>query len=107
MPLWGVATGKSKRCVARSKRSGARCKNPAVAAASWGRSWNVCRMHGAKQSSAIKRGADHPQYKHGFETRDAKAERSKRLAELRDLESLAYACQLVVGPKWRGRKPKS
>ena len=29
------------QCTATSKRSGKRCKNPAV------RGWNVCRMHGA------------------------------------------------------------
>jgi hypothetical protein len=50
------------------------------------------------------RGATHPQYRHGEETLAAKAERSKRLAELRDLEALSFSLGLATGPRWRGRK---
>lgn len=49
----------------------------------------VCSFRaGAAKPTAIKRGANHPQYRHGRETLEAKAERSKRLAELRELEAL-------------------
>ena len=66
---------------------------------------SVCRFHGAKKPEAIKRGAKHPQYRHGQETLEAKAGRSQRLAELRNLEALLFALGMATGPKWRGRKP--
>ena len=65
----------------------------------------VCRYHGARRPETIKRGANHPQYRHGRETLEAKAERSRRLAELRDLEALSFAVGLAAGPRWRGREP--
>ncbi|MEY4783366.1 MAG: hypothetical protein RIR41_1301 [Pseudomonadota bacterium] len=34
----------------------------------------------------MMRGANHPQYRHGRETLEAKGERSRGLTELRDLE---------------------
>jgi len=43
-------------------------------------------MHGARQQSSIKRGEEHPNYRHGMETLIAKRERSKKLAELRQVE---------------------
>lgn len=56
----------------------------------------------------VRRGADHPQYRHGAETLEAKTERSRRLAELRELEALSFAIGLVPErtPRWRGMKPK-
>ena len=63
-------------------------------------------MHGARRPETIKRGAIHPQYRHGGETLEAKAERSRRLTELRVLEAALYAHGMATGPRWRGRKPK-
>jgi hypothetical protein len=65
----------------------------------------VCRYHGAREPETIMRGANHPQYRHGQETIKAKAERSQRLRELRELEALSFALGIAKGPKWRGRKP--
>lgn len=70
------------------------------------RAMGVCRYHGARKPETVRRGACHPQYRHGQETLEAKAERSKRLAELPALEQLAFALGLATGPRWRGRKPK-
>jgi hypothetical protein len=67
----------------------------------------VCRYHGAKKPDTIKRGADHPQYRHGGETLKAKAERSRKLTELRELEALSFALGLASGMRWRGQKPKA
>jgi hypothetical protein len=53
----------------------------------------------------MMRGANHPQYTHGRETLESKAERSRRLAELRELEALSFTLELASGPRWRGRKP--
>lgn len=100
MPLPGVGD-RTKQCSAHSKRSGARCNNPA--AVSWG--YTVCRMHGARKRSTVKQGQDHPGWKHGGETLEAKAERSKKLAELREIETIGHAIGLFHGPRWRGRKP--
>lgn len=65
---------------------------------------NFCKFHGARPQNTVRRGPDHPAFKHGQETLEAKAERSQRLAELRELEALSFALGLAVGPKWRGRK---
>lgn len=104
MPLPGVGNG-TKRCIARSKRTGAPCQNPAVV--KWGLPPTVCRMHGARKVTTIKRGSSHPQYRHGRETIEARVERARRLAELRDLEALSFEYGLVLDgtPRWRGRKP--
>lgn len=100
MPLPGIVSGKAKRCAAKCKARGDRCRNPAA----WG--CKTCRYHGARRPSSIRRGESHPQHRHGQETLEAKAERNQRLAELRELEALSYAFGLFSGPRWRGRKPK-
>ncbi len=61
----------------------------------------------ARRPETVKQGANHPQYRHGRETLGAKAERSRGLAELRELEALSFALGLASGGRWRGRKPKA
>ena len=100
MPLPTVISGKAARCTAKCKAHGNQCRNPAA----YG--MPVCRYHGARKPEKIKRGADHPKYRHGRETLEAKAERSKTLAALRELEALSFALELASGPRWRGRKPR-
>lgn len=63
----------SKRCKAKSKRSGVKCKNGAVTG------WEVCRMHGAR--GGAPEGKAHGQYRHGLKTKKAVSDRR----ELRDL----------------------
>lgn len=58
------------RCTAKSKRTGKRCKGPAV------RGWRVCRFHGA--GGGHKSGPSHPSWKHG--ARSGEAETARRLA---------------------------
>lgn len=55
------------RCAARSKRTGAPCRAPAV------RGWRVCRMHGA--GGGAPRGKAHGAWKHGGRSGDAVAVR--------------------------------
>lgn len=50
------------RCAAKAKRTGERCKCPAVTG------WRVCRVHGARGGHPP--GARHPQYRHGGRTRE-------------------------------------
>ncbi len=66
----------SPRCTARSKRSGAPCRNPAV------NGWSVCRMHGARGGS--KKGRQANAYKHGMRSGEAVAERKALYQLLRD-----------------------
>jgi hypothetical protein len=101
MPLPGIISGKTARCTAKCKARGDRCRNPAA----WGCS--TCRYHGARMPPSIRRGEDHPAYRHGNETQAAKQERSRRLAELRDIERVMFIFGLATGPRWRGRKPKA
>jgi hypothetical protein len=51
------------RCAAHSRRTGERCKGPAVKGKA------VCRMHGGG-SGGHKAGPTHPQYKHGLRSRE-------------------------------------
>jgi hypothetical protein len=100
LPLRCVETGSARQCRAISRARGARCRNPAA----YGMA--TCRYHGARRPETVRAGRDHPQWKHGQETLEAKAERSLRLAELRDLEGLMLALGELNGPRWRGRRPK-
>lgn len=53
------------RCTAKAKRSGVRCKCPAV------KGWTVCRVHGARGGHGP--GPLNPAYRHGGRTREAEA----------------------------------
>ncbi len=50
------------RCTATSKRTGVRCKGPAV------RKWHVCRFHGARGGHPP--GKDHPSWRHGTRSQE-------------------------------------
>ena len=53
----------SPRCTARSKRTGERCRAPAVTG------WSVCRFHGARGGGP--KGPRNGNYKHGLFTAEA------------------------------------
>ena len=89
------------QCKAICRRNGKRCQNFKA----WGQP--VCRYHGARPPESILRGANHPQYRHGKETKEARAERhatSKRLHQLIDLGNAIGMFR--PGTKLRGRRPK-
>lgn len=65
----------------------------------------TCRVHGARCPETVKRGVDHHSYKRGDQTLVAKAERSRRLAELRELKAGLVPLGALEGQRWRGRKP--
>ena len=54
---------KAPRCTAKSKRTGQRCKAPAV------RGWNVCRFHGAR--GGAPKGKANGAWKHGHYSAEA------------------------------------
>lgn len=64
---------RAPRCTATSKRTGDKCKAPAL------RSWKVCRFHGAR--GGAPRGPAHGQYRHGHFTCEA-IERRQAVAEM-------------------------
>lgn len=68
---------------------------------------NVCRCHGARKPEAIKRGASHPQYRHGGETLTAKAERHEMAVFFHETENLMAKLGMLApgSPRMRGRKP--
>lgn len=72
------------RCQAKSKRSGAQCRKPAM------RGKAVCRTHGGASTGAkTQQGRERcAQVKtvHGWETREIRRKRAEKLRELRELE---------------------
>ncbi|CUH47335.1 hypothetical protein [Ruegeria atlantica] len=65
------------RCTATSKRTGERCKGPAV------RGWTVCRLHGAR--GGAPEGDRHGNYRHGGRTQEAQAIRKLAMLMRRTL----------------------
>ncbi len=71
------------RCTATSKRSGIRCKGPAV------RGWSVCRFHGA--GGGHRAGKDHPSWRHGMRAREwieMRKEINALVREAKEIEGL-------------------
>jgi hypothetical protein len=67
----------------------------------------VCRMHGARRPTNIKKGPEHPNYKHGKETIEARLERSQKAKEFHRLVNFGNASGLFnVTVKLRGRPAK-
>jgi hypothetical protein len=71
---------KAPRCTAKSKRTGERCKAPAV------RGWKVCRFHGAR--GGAPKGKANGAWKHGHYSEAAKAECLVVKLLLKDASSL-------------------
>jgi hypothetical protein len=71
---------KAPRCTAKSKRTGQRCKAPAV------RGWNVCRFHGAR--GGAPKGKANAAWKHGHYSQAARIERLLVKHLLKDAASL-------------------
>jgi len=93
-----------RQCRAKAKHSGQRCLKPAM------KSKNVCRTHGgASTGPRTARGRARcaaARTTHGQDSRKMRAERRVTLAELQELESLAFALGMMVGSKTRGPKVK-
>ena len=99
MPLPNIRNNCALQCQAKAKHTGNQCLN---LAAYGGR---VCRFHGARKPKSILRGIQHPNYKHGRETKEAKAKRSAGLTRLRKIEDMLVDSPIFKLTKTRGRKP--
>jgi len=97
MPLPNIISGKTKRCTAKCKARGDFCRNPSAYGA------HVCRYHGAGKPETIKRGASHPQYRHGGETLMAKAERHQMSVFFHEAESFMLAHGMMAPGSHRTR----
>jgi hypothetical protein len=82
MPLPSVANGHAKQCEAICRSRGDRCKNPAAFG------MRTCRYHGARRPETVRRGDQHPNFRHGWETVEAKNDRAYALLRLKVLSSL-------------------
>jgi hypothetical protein len=76
MPLPAITKYGARQCKSKSKRTGLPCKNLAA------HGCLSCRMHGAHKSKNVLKGEMHPNFKHGFDTKDAIKERKQKFAEL-------------------------
>lgn len=76
----GCCFPNARQCSATSKRTGKRCKAPAV------RGSSVCRFHGA--GGGAPTGQRNGAYRHGMETNEARAERRALRALLGEARGL-------------------
>jgi hypothetical protein len=90
------------RCNAKSKRTGERCKAPTV------RGKSKCRTHGGRstgpRTAEGRARCAAAKTIHGQDSRQMRAERRVTLAELQEIEALAFSLGMMVGSKTRGRK---
>ena len=98
MSLPSISKHKAKQCTAKSKRTGLPCKNPAA----WGCS--TCKVHGARRPQSIKRGNQHPNYRHGRRTLEAEREQSATSRRLQQLEDAMHLLGMTTAKRSRGRK---
>ena len=88
-----------------SKRSGQQCKKAAL------RGKSVCAFHGGKSTGPKTAEGRHKIAQahliHGNDTGIEREQASQSAAYMRELEDVAWALQMMAGPRTRGRKPKS
>lgn len=103
MPLPSVSIYGARQCKAITKRSKKRCLNPTAYGCS------TCRYHGATPVHTRNNvsGGDHPQFKHGRNSKQAKARHQQISTQLHFLEDLGHHVKLFHDNKTRtrGRKP--
>ena len=99
MPLPSVSKHQASQCTARAKSTKYRCLNPAAYGC------RTCHLHGTRKPNSIKRGKDHPNYRHGTETLERKRQRSIKFAKLREIEDDLIQRGFIKCKRTVGRKP--
>ncbi len=91
------------RCQAMSKRTKQQCGAPAE------RGKRVCRFHGARSTGPTtaegRLRIARSKIKNGNETRQARKERSRKAAELAQIEDIMHLTSMTNATRTRGRKP--
>ena len=94
-----------QRCTAQSKRTKLQCGIAAL------KGKKKCQFHGGRSTGpkTPEGRARCAQAKtiHGNDTRADRAEHSKKMAEIRDLEAIGFKIGMFTGSRFAGRKPKS
>jgi hypothetical protein len=92
-----------RQCRAKAKHSGQRCLKPAI------KGKLVCRTHGGAstgpRTAAGRAKCAAAKKSHGQDSRKMRAERSIKIAELQEIEALAFALGMMAGAR-RTRGPK-
>ena len=101
MPLPSILNGALQCQVNCKRKPGVRCKNPAAYGC------KSCRMHGAHKSRNTLTGENHPQFKHGRNTKQAKHRQQQTSTKLHFLEDLGHHIKMFPegATRTRGRKP--
>jgi len=94
------------RCTAQSSRTKLQCCRPALKSSKT----QKCQFHGGgktsgKQTEEGRSRIAAKHYKHGESTKAARAEYSKALATLNQLEDAMHLLKMTTAPRTRGRKP--
>lgn len=94
-----------RQCRAKAKHSGQRCLKPAM------KGKNVCRTHGGASSGPLtaqgRAKCAAAKTVHGQDTRSMRAQRSAKLAELQEIEAIAFDLGMMTGSRTRGPKAKT
>lgn len=64
----------------------------------------VCRFHGARRPETVLRGPNHPQYRHGRETHEARRNRVEAMTRIRLLADLGVLGG-ILKRRVPGRRP--
>ena len=92
------------RCTAKSVRSGNQCLKPALKSS---RTFK-CKTHGSSKGPVTEAGKARSAAAHiktGAFTKKAIKERSKKLAEIMQLEDAMHVLKMTTAARTRGRKP--
>ena len=93
------------RCTAKSVRSGNQCLKPALKSSRT----NRCGHHGGRNKGPVteagKARSAAAHIKTGEFTKQAKRERSQKLAEMMQLEDAMHVLKMTTATRTRGRKP--
>jgi hypothetical protein len=81
MPL--PAMKKAKRCTAKAKSTGQQCQNPVK-----GCTGEVCRLHGWRSPETVRSGEAHPHYRHGQDTKAARAASREAASVLKQVKNI-------------------
>ena len=92
------------RCIAKSVRSGNQCLKPAMKTSRTSK----CKTHGNSKGPVTEAGKARSAAAHvktGEFTKQAIRERSKKLAEMMQLEDAMHVLKMTTATRTRGRKP--